>query len=1032
MLLWPLVIVLICLNTESNSIRAQATYPAGSIRDNEAAVYTLYSKARVHQAGKKAAKQDILVYEDKIASIGASGSLSIPDNTRVIDLDGLEIYPSFLDLHQSYGMPKAERSERGAKPQYERSTNRPGYWNEAVHPDYSAASFFAPDVEAAKNLRAMGIGLSLSIPHDGVARGRSALVLTGDGKAEELLVKNDPCAHFSFEKGNSSQEYPRSLMGGIALLRQAILDARWYKSSEQHKRNASLEALSEQLGESLHFAGKDALDLARIGALGEELDLDFIVFDPGFAYLHIGHLSPRISALILPLALPKPYDTNDPDLIRFIDQQDMIHWEWAPFGARKLHEAGMPFALSSHGIDDPKQFFISLRKLSSTGIPEDALLKALTTSPASLAGATDRAGKLEEGYPAHFFASRGSIFSDKDAELLFHIIGGERYEVNPEPDATLAGEYDLNIDNAYMKLKVKGEHPKYSAQVFFDGSQGPDSVKAHISLIGRELTLSFADTSSSAHYRLSASARSQNRIWDGTGILPDGRLSAWSAIKNKDKNENSSAPKNGENGDRNSSNPPYPPLPLPASAYGFDSLPQQETLLISGATIWTNSEPPKIHNGEVLIHKGKILAVGKNLLVAELLPKGAINKLNTLDAQGMHLTPGLVDEHSHIAISRGVNEGTHASTAEVRIGDAINPHDINIFRMLSGGVTSAQLLHGSANPIGGQSAIIKMRWGQPSRKLLFAEAPPFIKFALGENVKQSNWGDRYTSRYPQTRMGVEQFIYDRFHAASEYKQKKKLHEASLAQSGKWWQRGKKLDPNAFRYDRELDALTEILEGKRFISCHSYVQSEINMLMHLADSMGFTVNTFTHVLEGYKIADKMLAHGAAGSTFSDWWAYKYEVRDAIPYNAAMMHQAGVLTAINSDDAEMARRLNQEAAKAMKYGKTDEVEALKMVSLYPAIMLHLDEYVGKIEAGMHADLVLWNDHPLSVYARAEYTFVDGIRYFDRSKLESMMERDRKERNRIADAMKKAKDQGAETLKPARKMERYYHCDDIEEEQ
>ncbi len=405
--------------------------------------------------------------------------------------------------------------------------------------------------------------------------------------------------------------------------------------------------------------------------------------------------------------------------------------------------------------------------------------------------------------------------------------------------------------------------------------------------------------------------------------------------------------------------------------------------------------------------------------------------MQTLDAQGMHLTPGIIDEHSHIAISRGVNEGTQASTSEVRIGDALNPSDINIFRQLAGGVTTSQLLHGSANPIGGQSAIVKLRWGQPYGKMVFAEAPPFIKFALGENVKQTNWGERYTSRYPQTRMGVEQIFYDYFYRAKSYGERKALYEASPKDKKKKRKSKNEDDADAFRVDLELEALLEILEGKRHITCHSYVQSEINMLMHVADSMGFKVNTFTHILEGYKVADKMAEHGAAGSTFSDWWAYKYEVRDAIPHNASLMHRAGVLTGINSDDAEMARRLNQEASKAIKYGSMSEEDALKLVTLYPAKMMHIDYLVGSIAPGMHADLVLWSGHPLSTYSKAEITFIDGIRYFDRSRLTDLMERDRIDRNRIADMMRQEKENGEESRKPERKMERYYHCTDIEEQ-
>ncbi len=335
----------------------------------------------------------------------------------------------------------------------------------------------------------------------------------------------------------------------------------------------------------------------------------------------------------------------------------------------------------------------------------------------------------------------------------------------------------------------------------------------------------------------------------------------------------------------------------------------------------------------------------------------------------MHITPGMIDEHSHIAIAGDVNEGSNSNTAEVRIGDVINSDDVNIYRQLSGGVTTSQLLHGSANAIGGQSAIIKLRWGAMPEDMKFQAAPGFIKFALGENVKQSNWGQQFTVRYPQTRLGVEQFVRDAFTAALDYRK----HQDEIAKGI-----GNRLP---LRRDLQMETLLEILDAKRFITCHSYVQSEILMLMRLAESIGFKINTFTHVLEGYKVAEQLKAHGANASTFSDWWAYKYEVIDAIPHNANLLQRVGVNVCINSDDAEMGRRLNQEAAKSVMYGGMSEEDALKMVTLNPAKALHIDQYVGSIEPGKDADLVLWSDHPLSVYAMAQKTFIDGRLYFDR---------------------------------------------------
>ena len=330
-------------------------------------------------------------------------------------------------------------------------------------------------------------------------------------------------------------------------------------------------------------------------------------------------------------------------------------------------------------------------------------------------------------------------------------------------------------------------------------------------------------------------------------------------------------------------------------------------------------------------------------------------------------------------------------------------------------------MHGSANPIGGQASLIKLRWGLAPEDLKYEKADGFIKFALGENVKQSNWGENNNVRFPQTRMGVEQVYYDYFIRAKEYEKNMKLFESSKDKN--------KIAP---RRDLELDALVEIINKKRFITCHSYVQSEINMLMKVADSMGFKVNTFTHILEGYKLADKMKEHGVNASTFADWWAYKYEVNDAIPYNAALLTKMNVNTSINSDDAEMGRRLNQEAAKAVKYGGLSEEEAWKLCTLNPAKMLHIDDKVGSVKTGKVADLVLWSDNPLSIYAKAEKTIVDGIIYFDNEEDIILRENLKKERVRIISKMLEEKKKGGNLAKPTSKKPHLYHCETLEGEE
>ncbi|MCH2601010.1 MAG: amidohydrolase, partial [Pirellulales bacterium] len=399
----------------------------------------------------------------------------------------------------------------------------------------------------------------------------------------------------------------------------------------------------------------------------------------------------------------------------------------------------------------------------------------------------------------------------------------------------------------------------------------------------------------------------------------------------------------------------------PLGAYGRDSAPTQARLLfLINATIWTSGPQGILEKASMLVDQGKILAVGQDLKA----PRGS----TIVDLEGRHVTAGIIDAHSHMATDGGVNESAQAITAEVRIGDFIDAHDNTIYRQLAGGVTTSNILHGSANPIGGQNQVIKLRWGATGEEMKFVGAPLGIKFALGENVKQSNWGDEYTTRYPQTRMGVEQIIRDAFERARQYKKD-------------WTQWNATKKGVAPRYDYELEAIVEILEHKRWIHCHSYRQDEILALLRTLEEFNVQIGTLQHILEGYKVAEEMAAHGAMGSTFADWWAYKYEVIDAIPYNGKLMHKAGVVVSFNSDDRELGRHLNHEAAKAVRYGGVPPAEALKFVTLNPAKQLRIEKFVGSLESGKHADFVIWSGDPLSVFSRCEQTWIDGRKYFDR---------------------------------------------------
>jgi len=380
--------------------------------------------------------------------------------------------------------------------------------------------------------------------------------------------------------------------------------------------------------------------------------------------------------------------------------------------------------------------------------------------------------------------------------------------------------------------------------------------------------------------------------------------------------------------------------------------------VIEGATILTASASGTVV-GSILINEGKIVSVGGDFEV----PAGATR----VDGAGKFVSPGLIDCHSHIA-AEAINEGSVPVSSMVAIGDVIDPEDVSIYRALAGGVTTANILHGSANPIGGQCAVVKLRWGKPAREMLFAGAKPGIKFALGENTKRE--GKPF---HPSSRQGVNEVVRQAFLDAKRYKASWETYRASKAA-------GRRALPP--KRDLKLEPLVEILEGKRLLHAHSYRSDEILALLRLADEIGFKIRTLQHVLEGYKVAKEIAAHGAGASTFSDWWAYKVEAYDAIPYNAALMTRAGVLVSINSDSPEEIRHLNQEAAKTMKWGGLSEAEALALVTINPAKQLMIDDRVGSIEPGKDADLVIWDGPPLSVYAKVLTTYVDGEVYFDRT--------------------------------------------------
>lgn len=992
---------LLCAMLGSALAQAQPTFPVNGIADEKVATYAFTNATIVAESGSVLNAATMVVKNGKILSIGSN--VSIPKEAMVVDCKGKYIYPSFIDLYSDYGMPPLAAVQRRFNfnaPAQLTSNQKGAYgWNQAIRSDVQAVTQFAANDDKAKLLRDQGFGTVLTHVQDGIARGTGTLVTLADDKENKTVLKDKASSHFSFSKGSSTQVYPSSLMGTISLLRQSFLDAQWYKNNASKEGlNLSLQSWNENLSLPQIFEANDKWMALRADKIGDEFGIQYIIKAGGNEYQRIQEMAASKAPFILSLNYPQAMDVEDPADARFISLSDMKHWEMAPANAAAFEKANIPFALSTADLRDTKQFMANLRKAIEYGLTENKALDALTKTPATLLGVYNEVGSLATGKWANFIITSGPVFEDKSV-ILQNWVQGKKYGVKEENWSAPAGEYQLTLNGS------RGAE-QYNLLIKSGGAASlikKDTLTGKFSFDGKLVKLSFPESKQSKK-NIRLSGVSQTDGWQGTGEDASGNKLYWTAKLLKAETAKADSTKK-------KTMPELGSVPYPFNGYGFDKKPEQQILLIRNATVWTNEKDGKLEGADVLVKNGKIAAVGKGLSDA-----GA----TVVDGTGKHLTPGIIDEHSHIAAA-SINEGGQSVTSEVRIADNLNPEDINIYRQLSGGVTSSHILHGSANTIGGQTQLIKLRWGADAEGLKFANWIPQIKFALGENVKRS--GSSANNRFPDSRMGVEEVLVDAFTRARDYE--KAIAAASVVPKGK---KGATANPWAtVRRDLELDALVEILNKKRFITCHSYVQSEITAAIRVGDKFGFTFNTFTHILEGYKVADKMKAHGSNASTFSDWWNYKMEVVDAIPQNAAIMHELSLNVAINSDDAEMARRLNQEAAKSVKYSKMSEEDALKMVTLNPAEMLHVEDRVGSIKVGKDADLVLWSDNPLSIYAKAEKTIVDGIVYFDRQRDQELRAKITAEKSRLVQKMIGEKKSGA-PMAPARaSMEIMHTCSD-----
>jgi len=970
------------------SILTAQVGPAKALHRNPPRAWALTS-ATVHASPGKTIEDGTVVMRDGIiTAVGAK--VKIPKQATIIDMDGKHIYAGFIESWLDVKTIKKD-------------TSLQANWNSNMRAYLKGANLFHPKEKNLKELHGLGFTTAHVTPKGGIFQGSSGLVQLGQ---KPKVLSNNVAQVVEYAAGGwGAKEYPTSLLGAIAFIRQGFLDADWYSKSqgiltkypdgnEPIQADRSLEELSiaKRNKQPFVFRTGNELYIDRSSNIADEFELDLWIMGNGYEYRRIEEMP--ASFMIIPLNFPAKPEVADPQNALQYSTEQLKHWDMAPDNAAKLADAGFQFALTSAKLKDKKDFRKNLSRAVNRGLNESAALAALTTNPAKEFGQAKRLGKVAPGFIANLVVTDGNYF-DKKSKVQSVWIDGNEYEVAPDPLVDAVGDWTLKEGSNSWKLSVKAD----------GGSLNLDEKK--LELANYKLDQDRISFSVNADTKLQKDVtRFKGTITGGkaTGYVfyPDGSSSGWIAVLDSVKIEKGKKSKK-----ESASNLS---LVFPEGAYGLDEdVPSPKTILINDATIWTSGKKGVLKEYDILIQDGKVKKIAINIS----LPRG--NAL-IIDGTGKHVTPGLIDAHSHMA-GESINEGFQNVTAEVRMRDVIEPNDVAMYRALAGGLTTINLLHGSANPIGGQNVVMKLRWGSFSDDLIFKPAPQGIKFALGENVKRV----RSYGRYPESRMGVEQVIRDAFMAARDYKKSWDIYNKDV-----------KLKRSAIppRRDLELDAMVEIMEGKRLVHSHSYRQDEILMLTRIAEDYGFTMATFQHVLEGYKVAERLAEHGAGASTFSDWWAYKYEVVDAIPYNGTLMTNAGVTVSFNSDSDELARRMNLEAAKAVKYGGLDEAEALKMVTINPAKQLKIDRYVGSLEVGKDADFTIWSGHPLSSYTICEQTWIEGKQYFSLKQDQYFRQRDAKLRNDLIQKILSSPDYRGKPMKPeGRRGNRFESCDALE---
>ena len=956
------------------SIFIVGVVPSGAEPPSPPPYYAITHVKVVSGAGAPVEDATVLLANGLIEAVGKN--LAVPGDARVIEGKGLTLFPGMIDaltnLAQKKDDPSSSSGEgRSRGPVITGPEDRP-----QTTPFVSASDALADDARIEK-WRKAGFTAAVTSPEKGIFAGQAALINLEDEPGREAVVLTPAAQRLNFDDSESFNSFPGSLMGVLAYIKQTFLDVDHYTKVKaiyakdpvgrvRPEFDRTLEPLETAVAEKTPFLIPANLgrEIDRALTLEKTLNVRAIVYGGQGAYDRVDALKTAAVPVLVNLNWPKEEKNRDPDAETPL--RTLIHWKLAPTTPAALNAAKVPFAFYSGGLATTSEIFENVRTAIDNGLSNEGALAALSSGPAAILGLSNRLGTIEKGKVANLVLATDWPWAD-GTEVKAVFVDGRLYQERKDegptdpPASDVSGVWTLTTQSprgarestADITMakdgKVKG---KITSEL---GETAMDEGRMSGSLLRFKTTREFNGKSMTASWSLNVDGEKMK------GSLSAGPMQMDVSGVLKSKPEPAAA--TAEKGEKK---PAVSVADMRAALKQYEGpAKKMGTYAITHAQVWTVTGAT-IDDGTVVVSRGKISAVGKNVKI----PSGA----EVIDAKGGALTPGIIDCHSHIAIEGGVNEGTLSVTSMVAIGDVVNPDDIAIYRALAGGVTSANLLHGSANAIGGQNQVVKLRWGSDAEGMKFKGAPPGIKFALGENPKRSNFSaPGIPARYPKSRMGVMDVISDAFTQARDYEKAWADYKAGPKDG---------IKPELPRRDLTLEPLVQILHGERLVHCHCYRADEILQLMQTAESFGFRIATLQHVLEGYKIADEIAAHGAGASTFSDWWGYKMEAYDAIPYNAALMTQRGVVVSINSDSGEEMRHLNQEAGKSVRAGGMDPISALKMVTLNPAKQLRIDKWVGSIEVGKDADLVLFDGDPLAVHSVVQKTIIDGDIYFDRA--------------------------------------------------